>query len=43
VPLTQFFRGPDLGLIGVVVLAAAPLGSVTPVVLVTLIVWCLLR
>jgi hypothetical protein len=41
--LTQMFRGPDLGFIGVVVLAAAPPGPVPLVVLLVLLGWCLLR
>jgi hypothetical protein len=41
--LTQLFRGPDLGFIGVVVLAAVPPGPVPLVVLLVLLGWCLLR
>jgi hypothetical protein len=41
--LTQFFRGPDLGICGVFVLAAVPLSPVTLAVLAALIAWSLLR
>jgi uncharacterized protein DUF6297 len=41
--LTQLFRGPDVGFIGVVVLAAVPLGPVPLAVLLVLLGWSLLR
>jgi hypothetical protein len=41
--VAQFFRGPDLGICGVFVLAVVALSPVTLAVLAALIAWCLLR
>ncbi|RBM23742.1 hypothetical protein DI005_02015 [Prauserella sp. PE36] len=41
--VAQVVRGPDLGAVGVWVLAAAPLGLVTVLVTGALIAWCVLR
>ncbi|MEU6644979.1 DUF6297 family protein [Saccharomonospora sp. NPDC046836] len=41
--VAQLVRGPDLGVVGVWLLAAVPLGLVTVLVTAVLVVWCVLR
>jgi hypothetical protein len=41
--VAQVFHGPDLGVVGIVLLVAVPLSPVTLLIIAGLLVWCLLR